>query len=367
VKPLIASYYLPQFHEIPENNEWWGAGFTEWTNVKKAKPLFAGHKQPCYPKDRFFYDLLDQRTMEWQSHLASEHGVDAFCIYHYWFNGKQLLEKPAQNYLKWNNICTKYYFMWANHDWTRSWTGGNELLIKQTYGGVSDMLAHIRYLIPFFEDDRYVKIDNRPVIEIYEPMKIENREMLLAEWHKACEEAGFAGIHIIAHLEAHEPASAKEFNSWTAEEHTASLSEIVRTQPYLVSKASGMYHRTVNRLTGKPRIFDYADIVDISVQLSTKHMSDPRFLPQVCTGWDNTPRYGSRGYIVQGCSAGAFENFLSQVYSQAVQHKKPIVIIPCWNEWCEGMVLEPTESDGPALLRSIKSVIGAYNLTKTQK
>ena len=163
-KPHIIAFYLPQFHTIPENDEWWGKDFTEWTNVKKTKPLFLSHNQPRVPLDKNYYDLMNPATFLWQTELAKKYNVDGFCFYHYWFDGKLLLEKPLEMWLKHPEFDRAFCFSWANEPWTRSWDGLNKnILMPQNYNGEKDIIAHFNYMLPFFNDSRYIKIDNKPV------------------------------------------------------------------------------------------------------------------------------------------------------------------------------------------------------------
>ena len=170
----IIPFYLPQFHEIPENNKWWGEGFTEWTNVRKAKPLFEGHRQPKIPLDNNYYNLMDDNVKIWQAKIAKEHGIFGFCYYHYWFkNGRKLLEKPAEQMLQNQEIDIPFCFCWANENWSKNWDGGNrEVIMEQHYGGKQDWEMHFQYLLPFFRDKRYITVHGKPIFVIYKPEQI---------------------------------------------------------------------------------------------------------------------------------------------------------------------------------------------------
>ena len=194
------AYFLPQYHEIPENDQWWGRGFTEWTNLRKALPLFKGHQIPV-PLNDNYYNLLEKETVVWQTELMKEYEVHGLVYYHYWFLGKKILERPAENLLNWKDIDQKFMFMWANHDWTRSWVGGREILMKQEYGIEQDWLNHIQYLIEFFKDERYIKIDNKPVFQIYIGDKIECFDEMIEVWNTECIRNGFDGIYIIENID----------------------------------------------------------------------------------------------------------------------------------------------------------------------
>lgn len=193
----IIAYYLPQFHEIKENNEWWGEGFTEWVNVKKAKPLYSNHIQPKIPINKNYYNLMNKDTVVQQTNLMKKYNIYGLCYYHYYFEGKLLLEKPAENLLKWRDINQKFCFCWANHDWRKTWNGTSELLIKQTYGEERSWEAHFNYLLKFFIDERYIKIDKKPIFVIYKVDDIPNYDKMINFWNSLCKKNGLEGIYII--------------------------------------------------------------------------------------------------------------------------------------------------------------------------
>ena len=193
----VVAFYLPQFHEIPENNEWWGKGFTEWTTVRNAKPWIKNHIQPEVPWNKEYYNLLDPLVMRKQSQMALEYGVDAFCYYHYWFNGKLLLEKPLEMMRNDETIKIPYFFCWANESWARTWDGqDSKCLIKQNYDeNEEEIVNHYKYLSNFFFDERYIKVNNRPVIIIYKPLLIKNIALLIKIWNREARNDGFDGIY----------------------------------------------------------------------------------------------------------------------------------------------------------------------------
>ena len=171
----VIAFYLPQFHEIAENNEWWGEGFTEWVNVKNAKPLTKNHNQPHVPLNNNYYNLLNDDVKKWQIDLAKEYGIYGFCMYHYWFNGHLLLEKPVEQFLKNKELDFPFCLCWANENWTNVWAAeGNKILISQTYGDQEEWERHFEYFLPFFKDNRYIKEDGCPLLVIYKPDIMEN-------------------------------------------------------------------------------------------------------------------------------------------------------------------------------------------------
>ena len=202
----IIAFYLPQFHTIPENDTWWGKGFTEWVNVKKAKPLFKGHDQPRIPLNNNYYDLNNPETLKWQANLAHQYGVDGFCFYHYWFKGKLLLEKPAESLLKRENIALDYCFCWANEPWARTWDGRNRnVLMPQEYGGREEWKKHFDYLLPFFKDVRYIKENNKPMFVIYKSTLIEECRDMMDYWSELAVNNGFEGLFFVETLKKRFP------------------------------------------------------------------------------------------------------------------------------------------------------------------
>lgn len=190
----IIAFYLPQFHNIPENDEWWGDGFTEWVNVKKAKPLYEGHVQPKEPLDDNYYNLTDDDVKVWQSKLAKKYGVYGFCYYHYWFNGKLLLEKPMEQMLANPEIDTPFCICWANEAWTKAWVNSTKMLIPQKYGEKKEWKEHFDYMLKFFKDDRYIKCDGKPLLVIYKPELIECGNEMIDYFQELAKEAGFPGL-----------------------------------------------------------------------------------------------------------------------------------------------------------------------------
>ena len=194
----ILAYYLPQFHEVKENNEWWGKGFTEWTNVKKAKKLFEEHNQPRIPLNNNFYDLSEIQSLKWQVSLAKEYGIYGFCMYHYWFNGKLLLEKPVEMFLNNKDLDLPFCFSWANEPWTNGWVSDdNKLLIYHDNSDPNDWVEHYQYFSNFFKDSRYIKIDNKPVLVLYFPTILSHLKEMCECWNELAKKDGFDGIYLM--------------------------------------------------------------------------------------------------------------------------------------------------------------------------
>ena len=341
------AYYLPQFHEIEENNRWWGKGFTEWVNVKKAQPLFKGHKQPIIPLNKNYYNLENPNILVWQANLAKKYGVDGFIFYNYYFCGKKLLEKPAKILLKNNNIPMKFFFCWANHSWFRSWEGSKELLLKQTYGNKDDWEQHFQYLLAYFKDDRYEKKNNKPIFQIY---KADFKEFsdIFSYFNKRCQDEGFEGLYVFISETRYDNVnvlrdSALDFEyTYSIREPDASLNEYRKSIFHKIKNRIG----TFSRLLGIKYMerYDGNRLYDI---MEKKHF-DNSIVRGLFFSWDNTPRHGYRGFVVQEPQKSNYIKYMDSLKNTEY------VFINAWNEWCEGMILEPTEEKGYEYLEWIK-------------
>ena len=351
----LFAFYLPQFHEIPENNKWWGDGFTEWTNVKKAKSLYRGHIQPIHPENDYYYNLLDKSTIEWQTKLMNDSGIDGMIYYHYYFQGKMLLEKPAENLLKWKDISQGFFFCWANHSWKRTWNGTSTMLLEQTYGTEEDWEMHFQYLLPFFKDERYEKKDNKPLFMLFAP-EIEEKESIISYFDKRCKENGFDGIYFIETCSRFSENGIKTFND------------------YLCSKTQAIYVREPDTVRGIRIMGRYSSRLKsvfnsnidglkkfLKIQRIEKYSGDslfeemmnyePKFknpIRGLFFSWDNTPRHGKRGYVIKPVSKDVFFRYMDS------RKDDEYMFINAWNEWCEGMILEPTKEYGTRYLDWIK-------------
>lgn len=344
-------FYLPQFHPIPENDEWWGKGFTEWTNTAKAKPLFPRHYQPRIPADLGFYDLRVAETREAQAALAREYGIEAFCYYHYWFAGRQLLERPFAEVLNSGQPDFPFCLCWANETWTGIWHGApHKTLVEQTYPGEDDHVAHFFSLLPAFRDRRYVRVDNKPLFVIYRPWEIPDLPEFIALWRKLAKDAGFPGLHLIAHQGANLswPINPMLFDAYVSPRVPRRDAWISRRRPL---------RRAVTQLSSKlgiPAIFQYAQ----AIEEMSKPLPDQPVLnyPCVIPNWDNTPRSGANGLVLQGSTPELFARHLHQALAR-VRLRSPeqkIVFIKSWNEWAEGNHLEPDRKFGKAYLEAIR-------------
>lgn len=358
----LLAYYLPQFHEIPENNEFWGKGFTEWSNTKKAKPLYFGHYQPRVPYRENYYDLSDVNVMIEQMKLAKKYGIYGFCFYHYWFgNGKVLLQKPIENILKTPEADLPFCIAWANEDWVKTWHGsggGNRLLIKEEYGNEEEWRSHIDWMLKFFKDERYIKKDNKPVLLMYNTSNIPCRTKMFELWEQRVKEEGFDGIWLVA--------MKKDDNDRVKFDRVnASVSfEPRRTrQGSAVFKSAWCQYKLKygEKLSKVPILkrfiytsFDYDEVnQDI---LNRKHRQNE--YRGVFTDYDETPRRKEWSLLFKGSSPAKFGHYLEQNIKKSIEEGNEFLFINAWNEWGEGACLEPDQKYGFAYLKAVKRALG---------
>lgn len=350
MKSKIIAFYLPQFHAIPENDKWWGNGFTEWTNTKKATKFFESHYQPREPLNDNYYNLLDVETQIWQANLAKEYGVDGFCYYHYWFNGKMLIEKPMENMLKNKQIDTLFCISWANEPWTRNWDGRNkEVLMPQFYGDEKEWEEHFRYLLPFFKDGRYIKKDNKPFFLLYRTNSIENCERMVDYWNIRAKEEGFDGIYIVETLTGHQK-----------EPYIKNSTAIVEMEPMHTIRHGLPLYIQVKRLAIKKlnkyiNIFDkisYSQVWDIIIKKDIAYSEKVRFRGAF-VDWDNSARWGKKAMIMKGANPSLFEKYFEKQFKK---NDSEFIFINAWNEWAEGTYLEPDKKNKFSYLAKIKKI-----------
>lgn len=353
------AFYLPQFHRVKENDEWWGEGFTEWTAVKKSKPLYDGHYQPHIPLNNNYYDLMDRKTMEWQNELMHKYGVDGVAMYHYYFkDGRKLLEKPAENLLEWKSIDMPFCLYWVNQTWARTWSalsdknawsileepdkkkmkdqdlGNDGVLLLQEYGEEMEWCKHFEYLLPFFKDDRYIKVNDRPVFIVYNPDAIDCFHEMREVWKQKAREYGVPEPYYIGRNTDSPLYDEKLLNS--------------ELGTYLIDIC-------------KKRI-NYADIC----QLLIKEALLQNNKTNLCglTGFDNTPRKGTKAFITENLNPEDFYKLIKIMLYISEQNNNRFLFINAWNEWGEGMHLEPDERFGYAFLEALKKAKEDYSQMK---
>lgn len=356
------AFYLPQFHRIKENDEWWGEGFTEWTNVKMSAPLFSGHDQPEVPLNENYYDLTDPEVQKWQADIAKEYGVYGFCYYHYWFDGKLLLEKPMENMLDRPDIDLPFCVCWANETWSRTWNGAesNILIAQNNSENKEGRKKHFEYLRPFFLDSRYIKVDNRPLFIVYKPHLFEKMNEMMEEWNSYAKEIGFDGIcWVYQHHSAHVPQIREAFDWGIEFEPFYTVNRIMKTsQSSFISrtafKVKSKVKEAMRRVRKLPRRYRYEDIwKDILTRDVEKKHALGAF-----TAWDNTPRMGKNSSVFVGANPEKFKKYFSKQVARIQKHDCPqFVFINAWNEWGEGAHLEPDKTNGYGYLEGVRSVM----------
>jgi hypothetical protein len=363
----IIAFYLPQFHQIPENDEWWGEGFTEWVNVKKAESLYEGHEQPVVPLNNNYYDLSDIDVMKWQINLASTYGISGFCFYHYWFNGKLLLEKPVERYLHEKSLSFPYCLCWANEHWTKGWVSKyDEVLIEQSYGSEKEWKEHFDYLLPFISDERYIKINGEPLLIIYRPELIECLNDMLDYWQKLAKQNGikricFAYQHIGFDLLNNSDTSRFTFNieyqpMYALHSEVGPIYKLLRG----ISKKAKNYlpwfkNNYYDSFFKEVRTRDYSELWRHI--LNMKPLDEKR-VPGAFVRWDNTPRKGRNGLVTTGVSPDLFKNYMKEQIKRTKDvYKKNMIFLFAWNEWAEGGYLEPDEKNGYRYLQALKEAL----------
>jgi len=366
--PRLIAFYLPQYHPIPENDEWWGKGFTEWTNVAKAKPLFKGHYQPHIPADLGFYDLRLPETRQAQADLAREYGIHGFCYYHYWFNGKRLLEQPFQEVLESGEPDFPFCLCWANENWTRRWDGADhKILIRQVYSEQDDV-EHIKYLLPIFEDPRYIKINGKPLILIYRIQSLPNARRTVEIWRKMADQAGFPGIYLCSVVSL----SILHFDP-TVLGFDAAV-DFVPDWKYLPDPKKPLgYNYSIFRKIMKrafpENIFLFNHISKYAAFMENMiNRPEPNFklFPGVTPGWDNSARKRKFAHIFYGSNPKLYGEWLKIAINLSrkrfINIEEQLVFINAWNEWGEGNHLEPDLKWGRAYLEKTRDVL--YSLNK---
>lgn len=361
------AFYLPQFHSIPENDKWWGKDFTEWTNVKRSVPIFKKHNQPEIPLNDNYYSLLDNSVQEYQSKLALKHGLDGFCYYHYWFEGKLLLEKPMEAMLDNDKIEIPFCICWANETWSRTWNGEeNNILIKQNYeASYKDWKKHFDYLLPFFLDSRYIIDRNRPVFIIYKPHLIKNCSEMLSYWNELAIEAGFDGLFFgFQHHSVFDSDIKKIFDFGIEFEPFYTVRELMEEKrvngkiKYFLKNPSELLNGLKKKVAHYPTIYNY-DV--IWKRIISRKPSDVKIVAGAFTAWDNTPRRNKDASIFFPATPEKFKKyFKKRIVAANNNYQMDYLFINAWNEWAEGAHLEPDTTNEYGYLEGLKEGIDFF-------
>ncbi|MFZ4522235.1 MAG: glycoside hydrolase family 99-like domain-containing protein [Bacteroidales bacterium] len=349
----LLAFYLPQYHPIPENDAWWGKGFTEWTNTARAKPLFPGHFQPNLPADLGYYDLRLPEVREAQASMAKDAGIGGFIYWHYWFgNGKQLLERPFNEVVESGKPDFPFCLAWANQSWTGIWHGlSDKTLIEQTYPGKEDHINHFHSLLKAFGDPRYLKLDNKPVFFIYMPALFPNIREFTDLWNELAVKHGFNGIYFIGVNHTDWDYRKDGFNEVTV----YMPGHYVDTyQKNIFRSLKNSFKRHI--LSRYPMVIEYENILKA---YRFDHFANRDFIPCVLPNWDNTPRSKNNGMVFHRSTPALFKAHLKDAlqFVQNNHRAHNILIIKSWNEWAEGNYLEPDMRWGHQYLRAVKEAM----------
>lgn len=349
----VIAYYLPQFYPIPENDACWGKGFTEWTNVAKARPLFPGHYQPHVPADLGFYDLRVPETRAAQAELAKAYGIEGFCYYHYWFGGTRLLERPFQEVLASGEPDFPFCLCWANHSWNSIWQGcPDRILVEQTYPGIEDHEAHFYTLLKAFSDDRYLTVEGKPLFLIYRPDDIPEIRRVVDFWRELAHKAGLKGLHLvgIAHHAPHWDPRERGLDACMMQKLPPRNGRIPWEFP--VTKLRLMAGNRKYKLS----IYHYEEMIDFLLRKDKPPFID---YPCILPNWDNTPRSGLNGLVFHGSTPELFRSHLRKGLEKVADYPPDhrIVFLKAWNEWAEGNYVEPDLTFGHGYLQVIRKEV----------
>ncbi|MGV8960562.1 MAG: glycoside hydrolase family 99-like domain-containing protein [Stenotrophomonas sp.] len=342
----LIAFYLPQFHPIPENDAWWGKGFTEWRNVSRALPQFEGHIQPRLPADLGFYDLRNPQIMRDQAKLAREYGIGAFCFYYYWFSGTTLLESPLRQWLADTSIELPFCLCWANENWARRWDGrGDDILIGQQHSAEDD-IDFIAHIADYLRDRRALKVDGKPMLLVYRPHLLPDARATAKRWRQWCREHGVGEIHL-AYVQGFERPDPRDIDFDAAVEFPPNM--------------SNPRSLTADQFLINPDFQgDVRDWRELAAEVGTRPLPDYPLYPGVNPGWDNEARRSGRGRIYLHASPRGYRDWLSTTIHQRlapVSAERRMVFINAWNEWAEGAVLEPDARLGHAYLEATRQAL----------
>jgi lipopolysaccharide biosynthesis protein len=351
-KVRLLAFYLPQFHPVPENDAWWGDGFTEWSNVRKARPLFPGHYQPHIPADLGYYDLRSPETRQAQADLAREYGIYGFCYYHYWFNGKRLLELPFKEVLDSGKPDFPFCLCWANESWTRVWDGGNRnILMAQTYSEDDDR-NHVRWLIGAFQDHRYIRVDSKPLFLVYRASHLPDPHRTTDLWREEASKAGVGDLYL---------CRVESFSDEYMNPRALGFDAAVEFQP---DRTHLPFFRKVLRRLALEFRFAYRDVYDYAAyvkRMLRKKTPPYKCYPCVMPMWDNSPRRKTHPTIFHNSTPERYEHWLRSIlrrFTPFSSHEN-LVFVNAWNEWGESNHLEPCQRWGRGYLEATRSALAS--------
>lgn len=360
--PSCLAFFLPQYHPIAENDEWWGTGFTEWTNVTKARPRFPGHYQPHLPADLGFYDLRLEETREAQAALAAAYGIDGFVYYHYWFSGKRVLERPVDAMIASGRPDFPFCLAWVNENWTRAWDGGsNHVLLQQDYSAEDD-LAHIRALRPALTDPRYITVDGKPVLLVYRATRLPEPRATTDRWREEVIRWGLPGMYLLKVESTWEELSPPEDSGFDASVEFQPRWWDLPSASRLLDRGERALERRGTHLT---KVRSYRKI---AARMSAEDLPPYPRWPGLTPMWDNSPRR-KPALILVGSTPRAYERWLDAALVKADRvardhpTHRPFVFINAWNEWGESNHLEPDQRHGRAYLEANQRAVERHRRT----
>lgn len=379
----VIAHYFPQFHEIEENNRWWGQGFTDWTNVRKARPLFSGHYQPRVPVDGRYYDQAQYETLAWQIDLAKRYGIGGFCHYHYWFEGKQLLNAPTDLVIARPELNLPFCLAWANETWSRRWDGRERLILQaQTHRPDPAMWSrHFEYLFQAWSDQRAIKVEGKPIFLIYRPHFIDQVGNMLNHWRELAHQRGLSGLFFIAmkQFEFPQPEIIRHFDATSQFQPFEAIyspdydgpkgmeqRKILQPLRKLPEPLLRFIRETRDRLVPRRTHYNY-DTVWQHILKPERELGLPAF-PGAFVDWDNTARYGKRARLFDGATPEKFASYFKQLVE--ITAKRPtierIIFVNAWNEWAESTYLEPDTVNGYKHLEAVRDVLSGASSVEQQ-
>jgi len=359
MKARLIAHYLPQYHPIPENDLWWGKGFTEWTNTAKAKSLFPGHILPNIPTDLGYYDLRVAESREAQANLAKEFGIEGFCYWHYWFGGgKRLLERPFNEILKSKKPDFPFCLAWANHTWSGIWHGSpDRILVEQTYPGINDYKAHFYSMLDAFTDHRYIKIGGRNVFCIYRPTDFKDVKNFMNTWREMAKRENAPDFFFIGIDDYPWKMPEGGFDGFTTNPPVGQLPyQGIKSINEEIEKEILSINPDTKNIPKLPQIYTYETFIKNAFPEATRRKE---YFPCVMPNWDNTPRSGGNGFVLQGSTPELYSKHLKEAID-LVKNNDPdyrVVFVKSWNEWAEGNYLEPDLRWGKAYLETTKKIV----------
>ena len=361
----VIAMYLPQYHPIPENDEWWGPGFTEWTNVAMAKPLYKGHNQPRVPADLGFYDLRLPETREKQADLARDAGIEGFMYWHYWFgNGKRLIPEVFQEVLESGTPDFPFCLGWANHSWySKNWNANGsisqKMLMEQTYPGKDDIKLHFEFLLSAFKDARYVKLENKPLLYIFDPVSLPDE--YINYFKKRTLEEGFSGLYLVGNISS--PNISKDLllqRGFDAVNYQrlGGIKQVSKNVSVTRLRLHSFIKRIIGIITNKPPfMYDYSKYYHYLIR-QEDYSED--VIPSIMPQWDHTPRSGRNGTFFINATPDVFYKHAIEALKAVAEKKHPILFLKSWNEWGEGNMMEPDLTYGKGFINALRKALNDF-------